>query len=128
MINPLGGTIADYSETAIPYPHRVGVLYQVLKTVSFFDQSSDTTPISLSRIAWLESLEKLLTPYVSSNPREAYANYVDLDLGVGNDNYEEASVWGERYWKRNNFKKLIQIKAKVDPKNFFRRPQGIPVF
>ncbi|XP_023766821.1 tetrahydroberberine oxidase [Lactuca sativa] len=128
MINPLGGRMADYSETAIPYPHRVGVLYQVLKTVNFFDQSSDTTPISLSRIAWLESLEKLLTPFVSNNPREAYANYVDLDLGVGSDNYEEASVWGERYWKRNNFKKLIRIKAKVDPKNFFRHPQSIPVF
>ncbi|CAI9271120.1 unnamed protein product [Lactuca saligna] len=128
MINPLGGRMADYSETAIPYPHRAGVLYQVLKTVNFFDQSSDTSPISLSRIAWLESLEKLLEPYVSNNPREAYANYMDLDLGVGSDSYEEASVWGERYWKKNNIKKLIRIKAKVDPKSFFRHPQSIPVF
>ncbi|KAI3501939.1 hypothetical protein L1887_29967 [Cichorium endivia] len=128
MINPFGGRMSDYSETAIPYPHRGGVLLQVLKTVNFNGQTSDTTPVSLSRIAWLQSLDELLTPYVSKNPREAYSNYNDLDLGVGNANYQEASVWGERYWKRANFKKLIRIKAKVDPENFFRRPQSIPVF
>ncbi|CAI9291789.1 unnamed protein product [Lactuca saligna] len=128
VINPLGGKMAEYSETAIPYPHRAGVLYQFLTTVNFVDQPSDTTPISLRRIAWLRRMEKLLTPYVTKNPRQAYANYVDLDLGVGSDNYEEASVWGERYWKRNNFKKLIRIKAKVDPENFFKHPQSIPVF
>ncbi|CAI9260451.1 unnamed protein product [Lactuca saligna] len=128
MINPFGGRIADFSETAIPYPHRAGVLLQILKSVNFNGQASDTTPVSLRRIAWLQSLDELLTPYVSKNPREAYFNYNDLDFGVGSDNYEEASLWGERYWKRDNFKKLIRIKAKVDPLNFFRHPQSIPVF
>ncbi|KAL4570036.1 hypothetical protein LXL04_025686 [Taraxacum kok-saghyz] len=128
MINPFGGKIADYSETAIPYPHRAGVLLQMLKTVNFNGQTSDTTPTSLRRISWLRSLDELLTPYVSNNPREAYSNYNDLDLGIGNANYEEASLWGERYWKKDNFKKLIRIKAEVDPLNFFRRPQSIPVF
>ncbi|KAL7618859.1 hypothetical protein Lser_V15G00258 [Lactuca serriola] len=128
MINPFGGRMNDYSETAIPYPHRVGVLLQVFKSVYFDGQTSDTTPTSLSRLAWLQSLEELLTPYVSKHPREAYFNYNDLEFGVGNANYEEASVWGERYWKRDNFKKLIRIKAKVDPHNFFRHPQSIPVF
>ncbi|CAI9275276.1 unnamed protein product [Lactuca saligna] len=128
MINPFGGRMSDYSETAIPYPHRGGVVLQMLKTVNFAGQTSDTTPVSLSRIAWLNSLDELLTPYVSKNPREAYSNYNDLDFGVGNANYQEASLWGERYWKRANFKKLIRIKAKVDPENFFRHPQSIPVF
>ncbi|KAL4560156.1 hypothetical protein LXL04_032305 [Taraxacum kok-saghyz] len=128
MINPFGGRMAEYSETAIPYPHRAGVLLQILKTVNFYDQTSDTTPTSLKRLAWLRSMEDLLTPYVSNNPREAYSNYNDLDLGVGNSNYEEASLWGERFWKRDNFKRLIQIKAKVDPHNFLKRPQSIPVF
>ncbi|MFS7942985.1 putative tetrahydrocannabinolic acid synthase [Helianthus anomalus] len=58
--------------------------------------------------------------------RTAYLDYIDLDLGVGKDTYEEASVWGESYWKRENFKKLIRIKAQVDPENFFRHPQSIP--
>ncbi|KAI3737847.1 hypothetical protein L2E82_27861 [Cichorium intybus] len=128
MINPFGGRMADYSETAIPYPHRAGVLLQILKTVNFNGQTSDTTPTSLRRMAWLRSLDEMLTPYVSKNPREAYSNYNDLDLGVGSSSYEEAGAWGERYWKRDNFKKLIRIKAKVDPRNFFRRPQSIPVF
>nr|KAJ0228511.1 hypothetical protein LSAT_V11C100016810 [Lactuca sativa] len=128
MINPFGGRMADYSESAIPYPHRAGVLLQILKTVNFNGQTSDTTPTSLKRIMWLRSLDELLTPYVSKNPREAYSNYNDLDLGVGSSNYEEASLWGERYRKRDNFQKLIRIKAKVDPDNFFPRPQSIPVF
>ncbi|CAH1414786.1 unnamed protein product [Lactuca virosa] len=128
MINPFGGRMADYSETAIPYPHRAGVLLQVLKTVNFNGQASDTTPTSLRRLSWLRSLEELLTPYVSKNPREAYSNYNDLDFGVGNANYKEASVWGERYWKRDNFKRLIRIKAKVDPENFFRRPQKMKTY
>ncbi|PWA33913.1 berberine/berberine-like, FAD-binding, type 2 [Artemisia annua] len=96
--------------------------------VNFGDQPSYTTPTSLARRDWLQRFEAFLEPYVSSNPREAYFNYIDLDLGVGSDNYEEASVWGERYWKSDNFKKLIRIKARVDPDNFFRHPQSIPIF
>ncbi|KAM0027094.1 putative tetrahydrocannabinolic acid synthase [Helianthus debilis subsp. tardiflorus] len=118
-----GGKMEEYSDTAIPYPHRAGVLYQFLKGVSFLDQTSDTTPTSLRRVEWLRRFDKFLEPYVSKNPREAYLNYLDLDLGVGSETYEEASVW-----KRENFKKLIRIKAKVDPENFFRHPQSIPVF
>ncbi|KAC9670489.1 hypothetical protein E3N88_45424 [Mikania micrantha] len=123
-----GGKMNDFSDSATPYPHRAGVLYQVLKGVSFRNETSDSTPVSLRRIEWLRSFDKLLEAYVSRNPREAYLNYNDLDLGVGSDTYAEASVWGERYWKRANFKRLIQIKARVDPENFFRHPQSIPVF
>ncbi|KAJ0566508.1 putative tetrahydroberberine oxidase [Helianthus annuus] len=123
-----GGKMEEYSDTALPYPHRAGVLYQVFKRVDFMDQPSDKTAISRRRVAWLRSFDKTLEPYVSKNPREAYSNYNDLDLGVGSATYEEASVWGERYWKKENFKKLIRIKAKVDPHNFFKHPQSIPVF
>nr|XP_043606224.1 tetrahydrocannabinolic acid synthase-like [Erigeron canadensis] len=127
-MHPFGGKNDEYSETAIPYPHRAGVLYQFHQQVTFNDQISDTTPTSLRRINWLRSFNEYITPYVSKNPREAYSNYNDLDLGVGSETYEEASVWGERYWKRSNFKKLIRIKAIVDPENFFKHPQSIPVF
>ncbi|KAK1408748.1 hypothetical protein QVD17_40773 [Tagetes erecta] len=123
-----GGKLEEYSDTATPYPHRAGVLYQVFKTVLLTDQPSATTAVSRRRIAWIRSFDKTLEPYVSSNPREAYLNYNDLDLGVGSSTFEEASLWGDRYWKRENFKKLIRIKAKVDPDNFFRHPQSIPVF
>ncbi|KAK1408750.1 hypothetical protein QVD17_40775 [Tagetes erecta] len=128
QIYTFGGKMEEYSDTALPYPHRAGVLYQVFKTVLLTDQPSATTAVSRRRIAWIRSFDKTLEPYVSSNPREAYVNYNDLDLGVGSSTFEEASLWGDRYWKRENFKKLIRIKAKVDPDNFFRHPQSIPVF
>nr|KAJ0218619.1 hypothetical protein LSAT_V11C300114600 [Lactuca sativa] len=66
MINPFGGRMANFFETAIPYPHRAGVLLQILKTVNFNGQPSYTTPTSLRRIAWLRSLDALMTPYVSN--------------------------------------------------------------
>ncbi|XP_071702025.1 tetrahydroberberine oxidase-like [Rutidosis leptorrhynchoides] len=128
IVQPFGGKVNEYSETTLPFPHRAGVLYQLHQVVRFRDQISDTTPISLQRISWLRNFNKYITPYVSKNPREAYYNYIDFDLGVGSATYEEASVWGNRYWKKDNFKKLIHIKAKVDPHNFFNHPQSIPVF
>ncbi|KAL4589078.1 hypothetical protein LXL04_001980 [Taraxacum kok-saghyz] len=124
VTNAFGGRMAEYSETEIPYPIELGCLQGCI----FYDQAYDTTPISLRRRAWLLSFDDLLTPYVSSNPREAYINYIDVDLGVANDFFEQASVWGDRYWKRENFNKSVRIKAKVDPENFFSHPQSILVF
>ena len=63
------------------------------------------------------------------NPRAAYLNYRDLDLGTNkesNVSYLEARVWGLKYFK-GNFKRLAQVKSKVDPKNFFRNEQSIPL-
>ncbi|KAM3251002.1 hypothetical protein P3L10_005072 [Capsicum annuum] len=66
--------------------------------------------------------------YVSKSPRAAYFNYRDLDLGVnnkGNTSYAQARIWGEKYFK-NNFDRLVQVKTKFDPTNFFRNEQSIP--
>lgn len=69
-----------------------------------------------------------MTPFVSKNPREAFFNYKDLDLGInhnGKNSYEEGRVYGVEYFK-DNFDRLVQIKTKVDPRNFFRNEQSIP--
>jgi hypothetical protein len=69
-----------------------------------------------------------MTPFVSKNPREAYFNYKDLDLGInhnGKKSYWEGRVYGIKYFK-GNFKRLVKIKTKVDPGNFFRNEQSIP--
>lgn len=66
---------------------------------------------------------------MSKFPRAAYLNYRDLDLGTNkesNVSYLEARVWGLKYFK-GNFKRLAQVKSKVDPKNFFRNEQSIPL-
>jgi hypothetical protein len=84
---------------------------------------------SMRHIAWIRSLYSYTAPYVSKNPREAYINYRDLDVGMnniqGNTSYKQASIWGRKYFK-NNFDRLIQVKTAVDPDNFFRNEQSIP--
>ncbi|CAA3021163.1 FAD linked oxidase [Olea europaea subsp. europaea] len=62
-------------------------------------------------------------------PRAAYLNYRDLDIGVndkGNTSHAKASIWGIKYFK-NNFNRLVQVKTKVDPSNFFWNEQSIPL-
>ncbi|GKC22261.1 berberine bridge enzyme-like protein 8 [Tanacetum coccineum] len=44
IINPFGGMMSEFSETAIPYPHRAGVLYQFFKTVDFTTNLHTQTP------------------------------------------------------------------------------------
>jgi hypothetical protein len=75
-------------------------------------------------------LYRYMTPFVSKNPRAAFLNYKDLDLGInhhGKASYIEGSAYGIKYFK-GNFKRLVQIKTKVDPGNFFRHEQSVPTF
>ena len=70
-----------------------------------------------------------MAPFVARFPREAYVNYRDLDLGMnrinGSTSILDASAWGKKYFK-NNFNRLVLVKTKVDPDNFFRHEQSIP--
>jgi hypothetical protein len=79
----------------------------------------------------MRGLYAYMAPYVSKSPREAYLNYRDLDLGKNNNNkntsYAQANAWGLKYFK-NNFKRLVHVKTAIDPSNFFRDEQSIPVF
>jgi hypothetical protein len=71
-----------------------------------------------------------MTPFVSKNPRQAFLNYRDLDLGInhnGKESYLEGRVYGIKYFQEN-FNRLVKIKTKVDPGNFFRNEQSIPTF
>jgi hypothetical protein len=73
-----------------------------------------------------------MRPHVSKNPREAYANYRDLWLGenvIGADvvrSYETGRVWGEKYYKASNFRRLSMAKREIDPDNYFWNEQSIP--
>jgi hypothetical protein len=77
--------------------------------------------------------------YVPKNPRTAYINYMDLDLGtnnwsdrrpdstgqVPNPEVEAARAWGERYFL-GNYDRLVRAKTTIDPDNVFRNAQSIP--
>ncbi|KAJ4782057.1 FAD-binding Berberine family protein [Rhynchospora pubera] len=120
-----GGHMSTISESALPFPHRKGVLYS-LQSLVFWPENAK---VSEERyLGWLNEMRNFLTPYMSKNPRRAYVNFRDLDLGKneeGSTNYENARDWGEKYFM-GNFKRLALIKGKVDPENFFWHEQSIP--
>ncbi|KAI3502272.1 hypothetical protein L1887_30305 [Cichorium endivia] len=126
IMDPYGGRMSEIPESRIPFPHRKGNLYNVQYLVKW---EVNGVQASNKHIHWLRALYRYMEPYVSKHPRSAYLNYRDLDLGTNphtNTTYSEARVWGEKYFKRN-FKRLAQVKSSVDPDNFFRNEQSIPL-
>ncbi|KAL2474835.1 FAD-binding Berberine family protein [Abeliophyllum distichum] len=120
---PYGGRMDEVSESAIPFPHRAGNLYQIHYMVNWDEEEASERYIN-----WIRRLYSYMASYVSKFPRAAYINYRDLDIGVnnkGNTSYAKATIWGRKYFK-NNFQRLVQVKTMVDPTNFFRNEQSIP--
>ncbi|KAG4999595.1 hypothetical protein JHK87_020667 [Glycine soja] len=123
--NPYGGKMGEISEFETPFPHRFGNIFKIQYSVSWDEEGEDVAKQYLYQI---RRLYDYMTPYVSYSPRSSYLNYRDVDIGVngpGNATYAQASVWGRKYFKRN-FDRLVQVKTKVDPSNFFRYEQSIP--
>ncbi|KAG8381037.1 hypothetical protein BUALT_Bualt06G0079100 [Buddleja alternifolia] len=126
QFSPYGGRINDLSETQTPFPHRAGNMYMIEYGIHW-----DEARISESQkhINWIRRLHNYMAPYVSNSPRAQYINYRDLDLGMNNlhgyTSYNQASSWGFKYFKMN-FDRLVRVKTKVDPTNFFRNEQSIP--
>jgi hypothetical protein len=125
VMDPYGGKISSSPESATPFPQRGGLLYNI-QYLNFWPAAAN----GASHAKWLKDFYAFMGPHVSKNPREAYVNYRDLDLGenvvVGNiTSYKAAKVWGEKYYK-SNFKRLAIAKGKVDPHDYFRNEQSIP--
>ncbi|XP_024155751.1 berberine bridge enzyme-like 13 [Rosa chinensis] len=121
--NPYGGVMSKISESALPFPHR-----NVLFKIQYLTTWQAANENEAKHINWIRKLYNYMAPYVTKSPRQAYVNYRDLDLGINkqkNTSITEASAWGNRYFK-GNFYRLIKIKTKVDPHNFFRHEQSIP--
>ncbi|KAG5515973.1 hypothetical protein RHGRI_036867 [Rhododendron griersonianum] len=122
---PYGGRMGEISEFQIPFPHRSGNLYEIQYVVTW-----EAKKETVEHVNWIRRLYGYMTPFVSKNPRSAYLNYRDLDLGINrneNESYGQASVWGLKYFN-SNFKRLAQVKTQVDPSNFFWFEQSIPLF
>ncbi|KAL2343712.1 hypothetical protein Fmac_004997 [Flemingia macrophylla] len=126
VFNPYGGKMNEVPSDATPFPHRVGNLFKIQYTVGWQEQGSSAEKSYLGQIRMLHSY---MTPFVSKNPRSAYFNYRDLDIGVnshGKDNYEDGKVFGVKYFNKN-FERLVKVKTAVDPQNFFWNEQSIPI-
>ncbi|XP_023001637.1 berberine bridge enzyme-like 15 [Cucurbita maxima] len=123
ILTPYGGKMSQISELETPFPHRKGNIFGIQYMVSWENGSE-----SYKHLSWIREVYAYMEPYVSKDPRGAYLNYRDLDLGRNygrNVRYEEAKVWGLKYYK-SNFERLVRVKTKVDPSNFFWNEQSIP--
>lgn len=126
VFNPYGGRMNELPADATPFPHRAGNLFKIQYSVNWNDddQKLEQDYMNQSRV-----LYKFMTNYVSKNPRGAFLNYRDLDIGVmtgtGKNGYNSGKVYGEKYFM-GNFMRLVKVKMAVDPDNFFRNEQSIP--
>ncbi|KAM0878254.1 hypothetical protein ACQ4PT_034998 [Festuca glaucescens] len=123
VLEPQGGRMGSIAEGDTPFPHRGGVLYNIQYLESWVGGNSSTP-------SWINTIYDFMEPLVSKNPRAAYANYRDLDIGVnqvvgGVSTYESGKVWGERYFG-GNFQRLAMIKRMVDAGDYFRNEQSVP--
>ncbi|XP_028768142.1 berberine bridge enzyme-like 21 [Neltuma alba] len=125
--NPYGGKMNQISSDATSFPHRVGNLYKIQYSINWYEPGDEAEKYYTTQIRRLYSY---MTPFVSKNPWRAFINYRDLDIGINNldkISYEEGKVYGVKYF-HNNFERLVKIKTAVDPENFFRNQQSIPVY
>ncbi|KAG2689508.1 hypothetical protein I3843_09G139500 [Carya illinoinensis] len=123
--NPYGGKMSQIPASAVPFPHRAGNLFKIQYSVNWKDGGIEAEN---NFTAQAKNLYGYMTPFVSKNPRSAFLNYRDLDIGInhhGNNSYEEGKVYGTMYF-HENFDRLVKVKTEVDPENFFRNEQSIP--
>ncbi|KAL2933026.1 Berberine bridge enzyme-like 8 [Bienertia sinuspersici] len=120
QFNPYGGKMSEILENATPFPHRKGNLCKIQYLSCWSENSIELTH---RNIEGTKEIHNLMTPYVSKNPREAFFNYRDIDIGT---NANKTLAFAFDYFK-GNLKRLLKVKAKVDPTNFFRNEQSIPV-
>ncbi|KAJ9559960.1 hypothetical protein OSB04_005120 [Centaurea solstitialis] len=130
ILDPYGGKMQSISNDSIPFPHRKGNLFTIQYLVEWTESDNDK---SEEYLEWIRGFYDSMTDYVSENPRAAYVNYMDLDLGtmdwirtrVDEDLVEKGRKWGEKYFGKN-YDRLVSAKTEIDRYNVFRHQQSIP--
>ncbi|MGH9044052.1 MAG: BBE domain-containing protein [Acidimicrobiales bacterium] len=106
LFDSYGGAISRVAPSASAFVHRE-VIAGIQMTATWADTSAAGAASS-----WLASAAQAMAPYTSG----AYQNYVDPTLSE----FEQA-------YYGTNLPRLIDVKTKVDPDNFFSFPQSIPI-
>ncbi|PPD85216.1 hypothetical protein GOBAR_DD17876 [Gossypium barbadense] len=121
--NSYGGKMDEIDPKESAFPHRKGNLYKIQYSINWDDPSIEA---DIKYTTQAKAVHEFMTQFVSKNPRRAYLNYRDIDIGsVKTWSYEEGKVYGESYFTEN-FDRLVDVKTAVDPNNFFRNEQSIP--
>ncbi|CAL9016068.1 unnamed protein product [Prunus brigantina] len=98
VFNTCGGKMSQILASETPFPHRAGNLFKIQYSVNWEDAGEDSEKNYLTQSRRLYSY---MTPFVSKNPRSAFLNYRDLDIGVntfGDNSYEEGKVYGLKHF------------------------------
>ncbi|KAG2606814.1 berberine bridge enzyme-like Cyn d 4 [Panicum virgatum] len=124
ILEPHGGQVSRIADGDTPYPHRSSVLYNI-QHIAFW--SGDGTAAT----TWINGFYSFMGQFVTKDPRAAYVNYRDLDIGQnavvgGVTSYDSGRVWGEKYFGAANLKRLAITKGKTDPGDYFRNEQSVP--
>lgn len=122
---PYGEIMSKISESETPFPHRKGNIFEIGYVAGWQDGDMKN---AAKHIDWIRRLYNYMTPFVSKFHSATYVNCRDFDVGMNRKSktsFKEARQWGEKYFK-GNFKRLVRVKTKVDPHNFFRHEQSIP--
>ncbi|CAA2984545.1 berberine bridge enzyme-like 21 [Olea europaea var. sylvestris] len=125
VFNSYGGRMNEIPESETPFPHRAGNIFKIQYSVNWNEEDAASDKNYIDQI---RNLYSFMTPFVSSNPRESFLNYRDLDIGItdyGKNSFGQGKVYGEKYFK-GNFYRLVKTKSTFDPDNFFRNEQSIP--
>ncbi|KAK8488437.1 hypothetical protein V6N11_013074 [Hibiscus sabdariffa] len=96
--------------------NRGGILYKIVYSVGWAVEDNERWEWYVN---WSRRLYSYMGPFVSKSPPRAYISYRN-----GETSYEEARVWGIKYFM-DNFDKLASVKTMFDPDNFFRHEQSI---
>ncbi len=105
LFDSYGGAINSVAPSATAFVHR-DALAGIQMTGTW---GSGTEPSDAA--SWLTSAATALAPYTSG----AYQNYIDPTL----------SDWQQEYYG-SNLARLVEVKASVDPDDFFHFAQSIP--
>jgi FAD/FMN-containing dehydrogenase len=105
-----GGTINDVAPAATAFVHRNTRF--LLEYNAGWPSGSPASVVSANR-SWLNETWVTMQPYVSE---QAYQNYIDPEL----------TDWSTAYYG-SNYPRLVEIKSRYDPDNFFHFAQSIPV-
>ncbi|OIT28939.1 PREDICTED: berberine bridge enzyme-like 8 [Nicotiana attenuata] len=123
---PYGGKMSEISPDAKPFPHRAGNIANIMYGTDWTEHGFEAEYYysGLTR-----KLYDFMTPFVSKFPRQAYLNFKDFDLGInhhGQNSYLQGKGYGDKYFKEN-YDRLVEIKSRVDPENYFKNEQSIPL-